>query len=290
MGRKWIFVFLIPGILILILFLIIPLLVTVGDTFMVDGKLSISRYMDFFKDKHYLGIYLRTLRLGIITTLLAVILAFPTSYYISRVNKKVRGIYITLAVFPLLTSAVVRSFSWMVILGRRGVINTILLKLGLIDRPLSLLFNEFSIIMGLLYLFLPLMIMSLVGVMENIDGDLTEAAESLGATRFKAFMKVVFPLSVPGLIVGSILVFTGSITAFTTPQLLGGSGSKVLSTLIHQYAMTLFDWQTAAVIATIMIITTLLVSAVINTFVKRTKKAKSQTFEIYEEGLYEVKE
>lgn len=290
MGRKWIFVFLIPGILILILFLIIPLLVTVGDTFMVDGKLSIGRYMDFFKDKHYLGIYLRTLRLGIITTLLAVILAFPTSYYISRVNKKVRGIYITLAVFPLLTSAVVRSFSWMVILGRRGIINTILLKLGLIDRPLSLLFNEFSIIMGLLYLFLPLMIMSLVGVMENIDGDLTEAAESLGATRFKAFMKVVFPLSVPGLIVGSILVFTGSITAFTTPQLLGGSGSKVLSTLIHQYAMTLFDWQTAAVIATIMIITTLLVSAVINTFVKRTKKAKSQTFEIYEEGLYEVKE
>lgn len=264
MKKRWLFLFLMPGILLLTLFLVMPLFLSVGNTFLVDGSISFSRYVNFFQDEYYLEIYIRTLKLGVITTCLAVVLGFPTSYYISRTPKKVRGLYIMFAVFPLLTSAVVRSFSWMVILGKRGIINTLLMKIGLIGKPLSLLYNEFSIVMGLLYLFLPLMIMSLVGVMENIEGDLTEAAESLGATRFQAFMKVVFPLSVPGLIVGSILVFTGSITAYTTPQLLGGSKAKVLSTLIYQSAMSLFDWDTAAVVATIMIVTTLIVSAIIN--------------------------
>lgn len=274
MNKKWIYLFLMPGVLLLVVFLIIPLFATIGNTFFVDGSLSFSRYISFFQDEYYREIYMRTLKLGVITTFLAVVLGFPTSYYISRTNKKVRGLYIMFAVFPLLTSAVVRSFSWMVILGKKGIVNTTLLKLHIIDKPLSLLYNEFSIVAGLLYLFLPLMIMSLVGVMENIDGDLTEAAESLGATKLQAFVKVIFPLSVPGLIVGSILVFTGSITAYTTPQLLGGSKAKVLSTLIYQSAMTLFDWNTAAVVATIMIITTLAVSAIINTLSSKINKSR----------------
>jgi len=260
--------------LLLIFFLIIPLFASIGNTFVVDGGFSLSRYFDFFKDEYYLEIYMRTIKLGVVTTILATILGFPTAYYISRTNKKVRGLYIMFAVFPLLTSAVVRSFSWMVILGKRGIVNTVLMNIGIISKPLSLLYNEFSIVMGLLYLFLPLMIMSLVGVMENIDGDLTEAAESLGATRFQAFFKVVFPLSVPGLIVGSILVFTGSITAYTTPQLLGGSKAKVLSTLIYQSAMSLFDWDTAAVVATIMIVTTLIVSSIINMMASRINSSR----------------
>lgn len=274
MNKKWIYLFLMPGVLLLVVFLIIPLFATIANTFFVDGYLSFSRYISFFQDEYYLEIYMRTLKLGVITTFLAVLLGFPTSYYISRKGKKVRGIYIMFAVFPLLTSAVVRSFSWMVILGKKGIVNTTLLKLHIIEKPLSLLYNEFSIVAGLLYLFLPLMIMSLVGVMENIDGDLTEAAESLGATRLQAFIKVIFPLSVPGLIVGSILVFTGSITAYTTPQLLGGSKAKVLSTLIYQSAMTLFDWNTAAVVATIMIITTLAVSLVINKLSSKINKSR----------------
>lgn len=274
MKKKGLALFLMPGMLLLIFFLIIPLFASIGNTFVVDGGFSLSRYFDFFKDEYYLEIYMRTIKLGVVTTILATILGFPTAYYISRTNKKVRGLYIMFAVFPLLTSAVVRSFSWMVILGKRGIVNTVLMNIGIISKPLSLLYNEFSIVMGLLYLFLPLMIMSLVGVMENIDGDLTEAAESLGATRFQAFFKVVFPLSVPGLIVGSILVFTGSITAYTTPQLLGGSKAKVLSTLIYQSAMSLFDWDTAAVVATIMIVTTLIVSSIINMMASRINSSR----------------
>ncbi len=273
--KKWLALFLLPGIVLLVLFLIIPLFMSIGNTFVVDGGFSFSRYLEFFKDEYYREIYARTLKLGVITTFLATVLGFPTAYYISRTNQRVRGLYIMFAVFPLLTSAVVRSFSWMVILGKRGIVNTFLMNIGLIKKPLSLLYNEFSIVMGLLYLFLPLMIMSLVGVMENIDDDLTEAAESLGATKIQAFFKVIFPLSVPGLIVGSILVFTGSITAYTTPQLLGGSKAKVLSTLIYQSAMSLFDWDTAAVVATIMIVTTLVVSSVINHLASKINASRS---------------
>ncbi len=274
MKKKWLYLFLLPGLLVLTIFLIIPIVAVIGNTFLIEGQFSINRYLDFFLDSYFREIYGRTIKLGLITTLLAIILGFPASYFISRVNKKIRGLLIMLAVFPLLTSAVVRSFSWMVILGKKGIINTLLQTIGLIDKPLSLLYNEFSIVMGLLYLFLPLMIMSLVGVMENIEGDLVEAAESLGATRLKAFVKIIFPLSVPGLIVGSILVFTGSITAYTTPQLLGGSKAKVLSTLIYQSSMVLFDWDTAAVVATIMIVTTIIVSTVINKIATKINQSR----------------
>lgn len=271
--NKSVYLMLVPGILVLVLFLIVPILITISQTFKgVDG-LTFDTYVKLIKDKYFVSVFLRTIKLASITTMIAIILGFPTAYYISTTNKKVRGLYIMFAVFPLLTSAVVRSFSWMVILGKKGLFNTLLLKIGLIDKPLKLLYNEISIVTGLVYLFLPLMIMSLVGVMENIDSDLTEAAESLGASRFKAFIKVILPLSIPGLIVGSVLVFTGSLTAYTTPQLLGGSKSIVLSTLIKQKTSTLNNWTEASAIATIMIVTTLIVGALIKNMAKKLNKA-----------------
>jgi len=258
-----------PGFIFLLVFAIIPLINVISGSFISDGSITISRYVDFFKDSYYTGILLRTLKLALISTLVAAVLGFPTAYYISKTNINRRGLYIALAVFPMLTSPVVRSFSWMVILGKYGIVNNFLTKIGIIQEPLSLLYNEFSIVVGFVYLFIPLMILSLVGVLENIDKDLVAAAESLGATRFKAFMKVVFPLSIPGLIVGSVLVFTGSLTAYTTPQLLGGTKSRVLATVMYQNAMTLFDWDTAAVVATVMILVTIIVSGLINSFAKK---------------------
>ena len=192
------------------------------------------------------------------------VIGVPVSYYISRVSKKVRGLFIALTVFPILTNSVVRSFAWMSILGKNGIINNLLIKLNIVNEPLSLLYTEGAIIVGTVYIFLPLMIISLVGVMENIDNDLLEAADSLGANKLKAFFKVIFPLSLPGLIVGTVLVFTGSLTAYTTPQLLGGNKNTVLATLIYQKTMTLGDWQGAAVVATIMIVVTLIVIKGIN--------------------------
>lgn len=269
MRKKGIYFLLLPGIVLIIFSLILPLFSTIFKTFEGSSGFSISRYVAFFKDPYSMSVYYRTLKLSLIATIFSVLLGFPTSYYISRAKKNVKGLFIIFAVFPLLTSAVVRSFSWMVILGKKGIINNLLINIGLINKPLELLYNEISIVVGFVYLFLPLMIMSLIGVMDNIDSSLIEAAESLGASRFEAFMKVIFPLSVPGIIVGSILVFTGSFTAYTTPQLLGGNKSRVLATLIYQKAMALSDWNSASVIATIMIITTIVISTVINKLASR---------------------
>ena len=170
-------------------------------------------------------------------------------------------IYVLLAasIFPLMTNSVIRSFAWINILGSNGIINKFLMMVGLVEKPAKLLYTDFAIIVGSVYLFLPLMIVTVTGVMENIDDDMMEAAESLGATRMEAFMKVIFPMSLPGIIVGGILVFTGTLTAYTTPQLLGGNSNMVMATLIYQRAMSVGDWNGAAVVAFIMIVLTLIV-------------------------------
>lgn len=262
----------IPCLVLIIYFMIIPLLGTILPTFKGDNGLSLKLYKDFFKDEYMMRIFYRTLRISLISSIICMVVGVPVAYYISRTSQKVRGLIIALTVFPILTNSVVRSFAWMSILGKNGVINTILINLKLITEPLSLIYTEGAIIVGTTYIFLPLMIISLLGVMENIEIDLLEAAESLGAGKVKAFFNVIFPLSLPGLIVGTILVFTGALTAYTTPQLLGGNRNTVLATLIYQKTMSLGDWQSASVVATIMIVTTLIVIKGINFLASRLDK------------------
>lgn len=193
----------------------------------------------------------------------------PTAYFISRCGRKWRGILLAVSIFPMMTNSVIRSFAWINILGSNGIINRFLMAAGFADKPVKLLYTDFAIIIGSVYLFLPLMIVTVAGVMENIGDDMMEAAQSLGANRFTAFLKVVFPMSLPGIIVGGILVFTGTLTAYTTPQLLGGNKNMVLSTFIYQRAMTVGDWDGAAVISLIMIIVTLIVIKGFNALANR---------------------
>ncbi len=272
MKKKWSYFLFIPCLVLIIYFMITPLLGIILPTFNENSGFSLNSYNNFFKDEYMMGIFYRTLRISLISSVICMFIGVPVSYYISKTSQKVRGLFIALTVFPILTNSVVRSFAWMTILGKNGIINNLLLKLHIINEPLSLLYTEGAIIAGTVYIFLPLMITSLIGVMDNIDNDLLEAAESLGASKVKAFFKVIFPLSLPGLIVGTVLVFTGSLTAYTTPQLLGGNKNTVLATLIYQKTMTLGDWQGAAVVATIMIITTLIVIKGINFLASRMDK------------------
>lgn len=262
----------IPCIVLVAYFMIVPLVDVIIPTFTNTNGGMFSAYKEFFTDSYMMSIFWRTIKISLVSSIICMFIGVQVSYYISRVSKKVRGFLIALTVFPILTNSVVRSFAWMSILGKNGIINSLLMKFNLIQEPLSLLYTEGAIIIGTIYIFLPLMIISLVGVMENIDNDLLEAAESLGANRLKAFFKVVFPLSLPGLIVGTVLVFTGSLTAYTTPQLLGGNKNTVLATLIYQKTMTLGDWQGAAVVATIMIVVTLIVIKGINFLASRLDK------------------
>ena len=207
-------------------------------------------------------------------TLISAVLGIPTAYFIAGVGKKWKSLLMAMTMFPLLTNSVIRSFAWINILGRTGVINNFLIRIGLIEQPIALLYTEFAIIIGSVYLFLPTMVMTLVGVMENIEKETLEAAETLGASPFKTFYKIVMPLCIPGVIVGSILVFTGTLTAYTTPQLLGGNQNMMMATFLYQKASTLGDWTSASVIALIMIITTLIVNKGLNMIAARLDRRK----------------
>lgn len=275
MKKKLPLVLLVPGLVLLVVFLVMPLLNILMPTVFEEG-LSFKKYISFFQDEYYMKIFIRTLKIAIISAMVCIILGVPTAYFISRCDKKWRSLLMAISIFPLLTNSVVRSFAWINILGKNGVINPLLVNLGIIEKPMKLLYTEFSILIGTIYLFLPLMIVTVVGAMENIDNDMMEAAESLGANKVVAFIKVILPMSLPGIIVGGVLVFTGALTAYTTPQLLGGNGNLVLATLIYQRAMTIGDWTGASVIATIMIVTTIIVIKVLNGIALRLDRRGEQ--------------
>lgn len=272
MNKKGHYILFTPCLVLILYFMMVPLIETIIPTFTNSTNGIFGDYIKFFSDSYMMEIFVRTLKISFVSSIICMIVGVPVAYYISRTSQKLRGIFIALTVFPILTNSVVRSFAWMNILGKNGIINNFLMKLNLINEPLSLLYTEGAIIVGTVYIFLPLMITSLVGVMENVGDDLLEAAESLGANKLTAFFKVVFPLSLPGLIVGTVLVFTGSLTAYTTPQLLGGNKNTVLATLIYQKTMTLGDWQGAAVVSTIMIVVTLVVIKGINFIASKLDK------------------
>ena len=258
----------VPGVLFVVLFMLVPLFSLCLTSFFPQQSFSLSSYWGLIKDVYFQQVFVRSMRLSLLSTFVCALLGFPSAYYISK-HSRHKGMMMAFAVFPMFTSPVIRSFSWMVILGKRGIVNNFLVAIGLFAKPQSLLYNEFSMTVGFVQLFLPQMILSLIGVMDNIPDDLTLAAGNLGAGRLRSFFEVVFPLSVSGLVTGSVLVFTGCMTAYTTPQLLGGADTRVLSTMVYQYAMSLRDWSQASVVAVVMIVVTMLVSSVFNTVSKK---------------------
>lgn len=266
--RKFAYLLLLPCVAFIAVFLLAPMFATFISTFFDLGSFSLDGYVAQIQDPYFQQVFWRSIRLSLISVAICVVLGFPAAYYVARIAKR-RGLYIAMTLFPLMTSPVVRSFSWMAILGKRGVVNTLLQNAGAIDQPLSLLYNEFSIVVGLVQLFLPMMIISTVGVMENIDEDLVLASDSLGSSPMSTFWRIMFPLSVPGLITGSTLVFCGSITAYTTAQLLGGSDTRMLATLIYQDALTLNDWAAASIVAVVMIVVSVVATEVMNRLARK---------------------
>ena len=265
--RVWLLL-VIPGVFFVVFFMLIPLFSLCFSSFYDDAGFTLANYFRLFGDMYFQQVFVRSLRLSLLSTAVCAVLGFPTAYYISKYSRH-KGMMMAFAVFPMFTSPVIRSFSWMVILGKRGIVNSFLVSIGLFAKPQSLLYNEFSMTVGFVQLFLPQMILSLIGVMDSIPDDLTLAAGSLVATRIGSFFHVVFPLSISGLVTGSVLVFTGCMTAYTTPQLLGGTDTRVLSTMIYQYAMSLRDWTQASVVAVVMIVVTMTVSSVFNSLSRR---------------------
>lgn len=246
-------VYLFPGLFLVIVFMIIPLVITIMPTFINNG-FTIENYTAVLTDSFYQSILIRTIRIGLVTTLVCFLLGFPTAYFIVTGPALRRKLTMALVLFPLFTNAVVRGFAWITILGKNGFLNQLLLGMKLIHEPIGFMYTEFSIIIGSVYLFLPVMVNTLVSVLSKVDGKLIEAAQTLGAKRGTIFKEIVLPLSFPGIVLGSVLVFTGTISAYVTPSLLGGNKNMMLSTLLYQQSNELMNWQSASVFAFIMIL------------------------------------
>ena len=196
----------------------------------------------------------RTIRVSLIVTLICLFAGYPVALFIARCAPRWRGLLLAVVIFPFLISAVVRAFGWTVLLGDSGLANKGLIALGLIDRPIALVQNEIGIIVGETHLLMPYMILSLLAVLQRIDPNLRHAAESLGASPVSVFWRIVIPLTLPGLLTGTLLVFSLAMTAFATPFLLGGGRTPILTTLLYDYAFTLFDWRLAASIGIVLLI------------------------------------
>jgi len=252
-NRARIFALTAPGLLFLGFFLLAPITLLIVASFRSGEAWTVGPYLNTLSKFVFRTAVFRTLRVGLIVSAVTASLSYPTAYAISKLTARTRAVLMSIALLPLMTTAVVRTFGWFVILGRQGILNRFLAALGFVDRPVQFLYTEGAIVIGLTHLFFPLMLLSLISAMENLPPDVEEAARSLGANPIRAFARVVFPLTADGLVVGGTLVFTGCITAYTTPAILGGTRVLTLSTLLQQRAMTLLDWETATVVAIVLL-------------------------------------
>ena len=260
------------GSLFLLAFFLVPLLFVLSESFVGDdGVVTAARYMAVLVDEQFQNVYVRTLKMALVVTVIAVFAGYPTAYLMMKLKPSRKAMLMSLVILPLMTSPVARTYAWIVILGRYGIVNQTLSVLGMTKEPIRMLYTEGAIVIGLLQLFLPIMVLNLVSALENVPNEVEEAALSLGSNKVGTFFRVIVPLSFDGLIMGVTLVFTGCITAYVTPAILGGAKVLTLATLMRQQALVLMNWEAATVIAVVMILTTLVLHTVMRRFRPRNQ-------------------
>lgn len=249
-----------------------PVVILLAEGFRSADSWSLSAYTTFFSDPLNRTVFLRTFRLGLMVTVVSAVIGYAAAFAIVNLTPRSKGQMIGLVVLPLMISSVARTYAWIVILGRTGIVNQALQFVGLSDEPIRFLFTESAVFIGLLQLFLPLMILSLISALENMPKDAIPAARVLGANWFQVFFKVILPLTKEGLVIGGTLVFTGSLTAYITPAILGGSKVLMLETLLYQRVTVANDFVAASVIAFILIV----MSFAANLLLKRLATARNK--------------
>jgi ABC-type spermidine/putrescine transport system permease subunit I len=255
------FVFAGPGLAFLIVFLVGPLLqiaaisvFTYSPTKIWVPELTAGNYRRLL-DPYYLSVTWTTVKVGLLTTLACAVLGYPLGYFLARTRSRWLAFYMFLLVTPLMVSSVIRIFGWLVILGRRGLVNEVVRGLG-VSEGLNLLYNTPAVVVGLTQLLLPFMVLPLMAAIENIPPSVEEAARNLGANSLQLFRRVLLPLSLPGLISGSLLVYTVSISALVTPALMGGRNVRMLGNLVYDEVLTSLNWPFASSIAVILLLFT----------------------------------
>lgn len=224
------------------------------DPFSLKIQFHFENYKILFEDSLYQYAFMQSLKLASISTLLCLILGYPMAYMIARAKEKTQTFLLFLVLLPFWTSFLLRVYAWIGLLSREGLINTFLLKTGLVHEPLSLIGNEFSVCLGMVYCYLPFMLLPLYSALSKFDLSLLEAAADLGCTPLKTFLKITLPLSRNGIIAGCILVFVPCVGEFVIPELLGSSESFVLGKVIWTEFFNNRDWPMATSVSILMIL------------------------------------
>lgn len=234
---------------------------------------ELTHYVAFLGDPFFLGVLWRSLVIATQVTIVCVVLGFPLAYWLSQLRGTARAVLYLAVLIPLLTSAVVRTFGWMILLSNNGFLNKSLISLGLLSGPVRLMYNELGIVIALAEVLLPFMVLALDAALLNIDRQLYDAARNLGAGAVRIFLQITLPLSMPGVISGSVLVFTLAISAYVTPALIGGPRVPVMSTTIYQQGIALLNWPFGAAIAFVLLATLIVLLAVLSYIGSRFARA-----------------
>ncbi len=253
-----------PALLWMGIFFFLPLLLVLVISFAARGTyggiewtFSLANYLNM-ADPLYLRIYARSVALAAATTLVCLVLGFPLAYYIASAPPRWQAVWLMLIIIPFWTNFLVRTYAWMFILRSEGLLHTLLSSLGLFTGPIEILYSDAAVLMGLVYGYLPFMVLPLYAAIERLDRSVVEAAWDLYATGWAVFWRVVLPLTKPGVIAGCLLVFIPSVGAFITPDLLGGARSMMVGNLIQHEYLVVRDWPFGSAVSFVLMTVVLL--------------------------------
>ena len=251
----------VPALIYLVVFMVVPFgflfsfaFLTVDRGEVVPWSFSLEHFGSALGDWLFWRIAWRSFWVGVVSTALCLLLAYPLAYLYTTLGSVARKLLLVAVIAPLLTSALVRTYAWIVILGgRRGLVNTVLIELDLVDRPLRILNTDWSVLIGMTQIHLPFMILPLIAVLVAREVEIENASLNLGAGRVETFFRITLPLSVPGIVAGTALVFALSYTNFIIPQLLGGGNYTTLAVQVYEFVVVILDWTKGAVRASLLL-------------------------------------
>lgn len=253
-----------PVVLWLGLFMLIPMLIVVVISFMQRDTLgnvvfsfSLEGYDRFF-DPLYLGIYWDTLVLSVLTTLICLVVSYPLAYYISNASPKMQTWGLILVTIPFWINFLIRTYAWVLLLRTQGVVNSLLLNFGWIDEPLQMLYTRGAVLLGMVYNFIPFMVLPLYVALEQMDKRLLDAASDLGASKWKSFWNITLPLSRSGMMTGSVLVYVSTSGMFVVTDILGGAKSSMISNVIQAQFLGARNWPFGSALSVIFVLTSLI--------------------------------
>lgn len=241
-----------PALLFLLTIYVYPLAKMILMS-LFDPDFTLKHYQEFISTSVYIKVFYNTIKISFFSTLICLVVGYPVSFLLASVSPKTRGLMIIFVIIPFWISLLVRNYAWMVLLGRNGIFNSMLLELGLISSPLKLMYNAFGMYVGMVHILLPYMIFPLFAVMSGIDWDLIRASRSLGANAFQTFIRVYLPLSIKGISAGCLIVFILAIGFFITPALLGGLKEIMISNVIENQVSNLLNWGFGSALAFILL-------------------------------------